>query len=138
MYDLDSVLGTGGNASSAATPEVRAADPVRLAERVLGRYPDAYRAAGFLVGFGSVLKVLGVVLPVGIVLVALVVASDRPFSGTDVLITGLLGAVGCFVFFFVGGIMVSAQGQLIRALVDVAINTSPLLTNQQRASGMSL
>ena len=40
--------------------------------------------------------------------------------------------------FFVIGIMVAAQGQLLRATLDTAVHSSPFLTDDLRASVMSL
>jgi len=38
----------------------------------------------------------------------------------------------------VSGILVSAQAQLLKATLDTAVNTSPFLSNEQRAVVMSL
>ena len=43
-----------------------------------------------------------------------------------------------FALFFVLGVLVSAQGQILRATLDSAVNSSPFLTNDQRASIMKL
>ncbi|MGZ5483341.1 MAG: hypothetical protein ACXWID_15320 [Pyrinomonadaceae bacterium] len=40
--------------------------------------------------------------------------------------------------FFLLGVLISAQGQLLMAHADSAVHTSPFLTDEERASAMSL
>ncbi|MFZ1006688.1 MAG: hypothetical protein WAN65_07625, partial [Candidatus Sulfotelmatobacter sp.] len=67
------------------------------------------------------------------------------FAGkSDPGIPGLLLALGAGagilfgIFFFVLGTIVCAQGQILLAGLDSAVNNSPLLDNSQRATIMSL
>lgn len=43
--------------------------------------------------------------------------------------------LGGFValLFFVAGVIIAAEGQLLLAALDTAVNSSPILTNDQRA-----
>jgi hypothetical protein len=53
----------------------------------------------------------------------------------------LIGAVfGALVggLFFLLGVLISAQGQLLKAHADSAVHTSPFLNNEERAIAMSL
>ncbi|MGH9421559.1 MAG: hypothetical protein ACRD3J_16395 [Thermoanaerobaculia bacterium] len=54
-------------------------------------------------------------------------------SGAGVVAASVIGAV-----FFVIGIVVVAQGQILKAVVDTAVNSSPFLDDSQRAATMSL
>jgi len=57
------------------------------------------------------------------------------------LVGGLGGAlVGGIIWLitWVLGVFVSAQGQLLKANIDEAVNTSPFLVDDQRAKIMSL
>jgi hypothetical protein len=49
---------------------------------------------------------------------------------------GVLVAGFWFALFFVFGIAVSAQGQVLQAGLDTAVNTSPFLSNQEKAEVM--
>jgi hypothetical protein len=59
-------------------------------------------------------------------------------SEAIVFLGGLLIAGLWFALFFVLGIIVSAQGQILKANLDSAVNTSPFLTTQQKARVMDL
>ncbi len=48
------------------------------------------------------------------------------------LFVALLAAGIWFALFFVSGVLLSAQGQLLRASLDVAVNTSPGLTDAEK------
>ena len=79
-------------------------------------------------------------LLVGAGLFALVATQGRAFGGAGAVgfFAGLLVGGVTFAFFFVLGVAVSAQGQLTRATLDSAVNSSPFLTNEERAEAMSL
>lgn len=114
----------------------------RVSPEVVGRYSDAYRVARATVLIGNLIKVVGVLLGllVGVGLFALIATQARLLGGMGAVgffVSLLLGG-GIFAFFFVLGVVVSAQGQLTRATLDGAVNSSPFLTNAERAEAMSL
>ena len=96
------------------------------------RYKDAYLVAGAVSGAGIAIKAIGIVLGVLIALLGLVASSAA------VTFPAILTAIVVGVFFFVFGALISAQGQVLKASLDTAVNTSPFLTNEQRATIMSL
>jgi hypothetical protein len=115
-----------------------------------GRYQDAYLVAKITVGLGSTIKVVGIVLAILIFLGTFMFASfatqqsgigSRDGSG-GVFVVAMLGGgfyafiVG-FVFYFIG-VIVSAQGQVLRATLDNTVGNSPFLENEQKAAIMSL
>lgn len=108
------------------------------------RYWDAYVVARTTVGIGTAIKVVGAVLGILIFVGVLVIANNGPRyyrSGDAQVIAAILGGVwGALVwlFFFIWGVLVSAQGQILKASLDGAVNSSPFLTNEQRARIMSL
>ena len=51
---------------------------------------------------------------------------------------GLMAALVAGMFFYVAGVMVSAQGQLLQATLDTAVNSSPLLDDEQKAQILAL
>ncbi len=119
---------------------------------IVSRYLDLYRAARLLVGIGTTVKTIGMIVGVAIVLLCLfagVAGSSQPstFGQQSSVNTGFLfgtfvvGAVfGTFTggVIFLLGILISAQGQILLAQADGAIHTSPFLNNEERAAAMSL
>ena len=112
------------------------------AKALLSRYWDAYLVARMTVGLGEIIKVIAVVFAVLIMLAALLIAGQASqSSGGTAVVTFFLGVIGAaFVGgqFYLLGIIVMAQGQILKASLDSAVNSSPFLQNEQRAKIMSL
>lgn len=104
------------------------------------RYKDAYLVATVTNGFGKIIKGIGVVVALGLVFIGFMImgngrAGDATFAAGVVaivfgVVTGLL--------FYVIGVLVSAQAQILMASLDNAVGNSPFLTNEYRAKIMSL
>jgi fructose-specific phosphotransferase system IIC component len=100
---------------------------------VIKRYGDAYRVGHSIAAFGRFIQALGVLA--GVLAVAGGLVSDQGQAG-------VLG--GILVGFIAGGLiygvgtMVAAQGQILLALLDTAVNGSPFLDEGQKAEAMSL
>jgi hypothetical protein len=97
---------------------------------VVNRYSNAYFSARAIVGFGTAIKAVGIVLAVLLLLGTLASAQYLP--------VGIPFAVVIGAMFFFWGIFVSAQGEILKATLDTAVNGSPFLSNEQRARIMSL
>lgn len=113
-----------------------------VAPSVMSRYRDGYRVARTTVMLGTLIKILGALLGllVGFGAFALAVntlgqGSRGGFMG---LALGLFWGGATFAFFFVLGVILSSFGQLKKAALDSAVNSSPFLTNEERAEVMSL
>ncbi len=109
----------------------------RYALGTMSRYTDGYRLARFIVGVGSTVKIIGIVAGAmnGLLCLGIVGGVAGPFPG---LMSALLGGGLIYLFFWVIGVLFAAQGQLLRANLDLSVNTSPFLTDDQRAQIMSL
>lgn len=114
----------------------------RISPEVVGRYVGAYRAARATVLLGTVIKILaalfGLVVGFGPSVLAVITLRQFPPGFGVTLLIGLLSGFGTFATVFVVGAIVSSLGQLRVAALDSAVNTSPFLTNEQRAEVMSL
>ncbi len=124
-----------------SAPNARGAFEAGVAPKVLSRYTDAYRVARTTVVLGTLIKVLGVLLGllIGFGAFALVNSLGQgPRGGVVGLLLGLFLGGGAFALFFVLGLILSSFGQLKKAALDSAVNSSPFLTNEERAQVMSL
>ena len=135
MGDINSALGLGaaaGTASGGPDPAINA----------MGRYQDGYRAAGLIIRIGSIIKTLGICLAIAILVIELVIVSivmghdetAQMLSFGFALVSALIVGVSLFVF----GVIVSAQGQQLKASLDSAVHTSPFLDIEAKARAMSL
>lgn len=143
---------------SPATPDTRPTDLIKhmatTAQKPpfevvppITRYTDAYHMAKVLVRLGATLKILAIALGGGIAAVSglIVLVSLAGINRSPAAIAGIgLGAIGFFVGILIGvliflfGVHLSAQGQLLRATLDTAVNSSPFLTDTEKSQAMSL
>ncbi len=106
---------------------------------LMNRYWDAYTVARVIVGYANLIKIVGVVLAAVILLISLLVASQFQGGGAFAMfLVGLLNAAVVGILFYSVGILVAAQGEMLKATLDGAVNGSPFLTNEHRAKIMSL
>ena len=98
-------------------------------DNVEARYQDAYRIAEGAIALGKIVKVVALLLVGLILLIGLIGASG--FGGATVFLGSLICAVVVAGGGFIAGVFISAQGQMIRATLDIAVNTSSLRTVHQ-------
>jgi hypothetical protein len=95
---------------------------------LMTRYNDAYLAARTINGAGQIIKGVGFVLAGLIALSGFTVAGK---GGISFAIGGLLfGALVALPFYAVG-VLVASQGQILKATLDTAVNSSPLLSHDE-------
>jgi len=129
-------------------------DMVSPSNPAIKRYVDLYRTAHVLNGVGTTVKTIGIVAAVVIFLFWFIVgiATASETSSSPFTAQSSLGIVSFFFSVIVGGILaslvgglfylhgtlISAQAQLLMAHADSAVNTSPFLSDNDRAAAMSL
>lgn len=92
------------------------------------RYTDAYLVAQTVNGTGQTVKFVGFLFAALITLVGLVAASRMgAAAGFAGLFLGILVALP----FYALGVLVSAQGQILKATLDTAVNTSPVFSQDE-------
>ncbi len=105
------------------------------------RYECAYNAAETVVAFGERVRLGGIVLG-GVVFVgALVELLSNPAEryGFPVVFASLVACAVLLVLISqIFGMGLHGQGQLLKAALDSDVNSSPFLSNAQRAKVMSL
>jgi hypothetical protein len=129
----------GGNIRSTGPGDLKYEAPSSgedVSKKASARYACAYSVARTITAVGWFIKVLGVVISIGIMSIGLLAQIDSPRGNT---------LIGCFVFgmvvgvpIFILGILISAVGQLMLAVMDTSVHTSPFLTVDQKATVMSL
>jgi hypothetical protein len=110
------------------------------AKQLISRYRDAYLVAKVTIGLGGSIKALGWLIALITLFVVVGIGSEglRGYNGGAFWFLGVfIGAIQVTVFYFFG-ILVAAVGQILRASLDTAVNTTPLLTEGQKAMAMSL
>lgn len=128
--------------STSTAPSQGSESRLTTAGALMHRYRDAYSLARVTTDFGSAIKILGIIIAVVIVIFGVVGSESagrtaRDVSGAMILASLLVGAIVGLSFYFVG-VLVSAQGQILKATLDSAVNTSPFLSSENRAKIMSL
>ena len=105
---------------------------------VMKRYAGAYRIARLTDIAGHLLKAIAFFMGIGgLVIFGFGMKTEYLEKGFAAVIALLVAGV-VFLIFFAAGVIVSAQGQNLKANLDSAVNSSPFLTNEQRAKVMSL
>jgi hypothetical protein len=86
------------------------------------KYEDAYRVAEGAIMLGRVVKMIGFVFAA----IGLVIALVGGIGGAAVFMVALLIAIIVGLAGYVAGVFITAQGQMIRATLDIAVNTAAL------------
>ncbi len=115
-----------------------------IVNSVRKRYRDGYRHARFINGFGIVIKSIGYLMAgVGVIggLFAGSQVSRYSSSGEAAVLAFLAGAgyglVG-LALFWIAGVFIMSGAQKLKASLDGAVNSSPFITDLDRAEIMSL
>lgn len=95
---------------------------------LMNRYNDAYLVARTVDGAGQTIKVVGFAVAAVVAIGGLALGSKLgPAFGFGAVLLGALVALP----FYAMGVLVSAQGQILKATLDTAVNSSPLLTQDE-------
>ncbi len=101
---------------------------------ISGRFDQGYRVAESNISFGTFVKAVGV-LAGAVTMLGTIAFSER---SADSLLLGAFLAVTCGLALYSLGAILCAQGQMLRATLDAAANSSPFLTTAAKAKIMSL
>src|SRR5438874_1540453 len=139
--NLDSILETKSQRNIVSpSPSYSQTTKSSRVSVVMKRYKDAYIVARVTNGFGRMIKAIGIIIAALLVLVGVMIFNDA-HPGNPMANIGIVAIVfGIFTgaLFYIIGVLVSAQGQILKASLDSAVNNSPFLTNEHRAKIMSL
>jgi hypothetical protein len=103
---------------------------------MMTRYSDAYQIANATVAIGETVKTVS--FGAGLLLGVAGIYAATSLSGWMWCVVGILVGLVVGGGGFVLGTLLSALGQVLKATLDTAVNSSPFLENDQRAEIMSL
>ena len=104
------------------------------------RYSAAYRVSDGIVSLGKLVKIISVLIGLVFIISPFILRNEVPSllateqMGTASIIIGV-SAIGSG---WVWGLLVEAFGQMIRATIDIAVNTSPLMDTGSKAQFLGL
>lgn len=112
--------------------------------QVVRRYQDSYTVARTANAFGKLAKLAGFVCAgiigfIGLLLTFITISSFRD-SGVGFVVFLIALVIGAVVgaIFYVFGIVLSALGQNLMAVLDTAVYASPFMTQEQKAQAMNI
>jgi hypothetical protein len=104
----------------------------QLAAVLRERYKDGYLNSRAIVGFGSSIKSVGAVLGI------LIFFASFLQKNTITIIFSVIAAMLVAIILYFLGVNISAQGQILQATLDSAVNSSPFLDSEQKIEMMCL
>jgi len=129
-------VGKAASASAVQTEVTGKAQSLEAAVLV-NRYVDIYHYARLLVVSGKITQIVGVIAAAGWVVYG-VYARAAIEGGSFECFMAFVAAFLVLLSLYIAGLIQCAFGQLAKAVVDSAVNTSPFLTNNERARVMGL
>ena len=126
--NLKSLLETEDKIKNAQADETRSGAQGSFTKR----YKDAYGIANLIIKYGDITKIMSVILGGGLLLMSF--NSDwRETRLVGVLISILIAGLG-----FIGGVLISALGQMLLAILDNTVQTSPFITVEEKSKIMKV
>jgi hypothetical protein len=127
------------------SPDVHTASPVQRPKvsretSVVRRYSEAYLVARSTAGLGKAISFLGQACAGCGVLGLLGGLAANPLQDIRLALLIPLGiaALPVGLLFYCLGVLIGAHGQMLKATLDSAINSSPFLSDDQKATAMSI
>jgi hypothetical protein len=118
--------------------------PQALERAVTDRYSNGYLVARFTCGIGWTIQLLACLLGLGLICLGTNVSElglgwNMGIRGASSgMLAGLAVAILVALPVYAMGVLVRAQGEMVKASLDAAVHTSPFLTDAQRAKAMRL
>jgi hypothetical protein len=119
-----------------ASPAMAPIAPAEIRNKLCQRYQQAYASAARVISFGSRVRLISVAVGVAIVSAGFFQATDAGY-GSLLLAAAIVAGLSIAGGGWVSGMVIQAQGQIIRSMIDTAVNTSPLLDNAFKSQFLS-
>lgn len=95
------------------------------------RYSNAYKVAKGIITYGGITKGITLVLGIGILLIGAFLAVNGGFTLGPGLLLAVMG-IGLVIGGYIAGVLIQASGQLMLTTVDTAVNTSTLISVDEK------
>lgn len=129
-------------ASTQITSPVNALGAAVISSKAIKRYRDAYAIARNIDDQGQTMKSLALVAAVVIGVVTFVVAVVAGQKAGELafaaLIFGGIAAIAVWSVIYGHGVRIAAEGQHLMAALDVAVHTSPFMSDAERGEAMGM
>jgi hypothetical protein len=138
---FEKMLADRHSASSGGTAATRApqAESSEREQILLKRYEDAFLVAKTTVGIGSMVKGTGVILAMMIMLGSFIFSVQlKDIYAIAVIGFGMFWSIAIGLLLYAIGTLIAAQGQMVQATLDSAVNSSPFLNDELRAKIMAI
>ena len=110
---------------------------IQVSTRVSSRYLDGYILASATTATGRLIKFTGILLAISVITITPLLVNHKDGGITLIVCISIAGLM-LGIIIYVVGILLAAFGQVIKAIFDQAVNSSPFLTHHQRALAMGL
>lgn len=112
-----------------------------MAEFLAQRYADAYQLARGTIRMGRIIKKISLLIGVFLFVVgALGATGVLPEQANPGYFFGIIAMPVSILFILVGftsGVIIASQGQMMQAILDSAVNTSPIASVDEKAQILS-
>lgn len=105
---------------------------------IVSRYTDAYLTSRTITRVGATVKFIAFFISVIIVLFSFIAGYTMGSQTAQYIFGGIILGFIVGIPFYVLGILVSSQGQILKATLDTAVNSSQLLTKDEMRKMMSV
>src|SRR6185436_21008098 len=127
-------VGTARNAtttdSDAAVAQSQGSSGAPLNNRALKRYRDAYSVASNIDAYGQAIKTLASIIAIITIVITLFVSTQAEGkTAGSLFFAGAITAAVLWVTIHTHGVRIAAEGQHLLAALDVAVHTSPFLSD---------
>lgn len=136
---MESEQTSGGSTSGPPSARQRSLHKVDF-DRLKIRYKNGYSLAKACTGFSQILRALGMISLVGcgfsILMMIVGSTSDAGAIASALSLPFVIASIPVAIMFFAASYVLGVQASLLRAQLDTAINTSTLLSDDQKLGMM--
>lgn len=108
----------------------------KISKKLIKRYQDAYNIAKSIIAFGNVIKFCGIII--GIITVFIGSNLSNFFGSGNIGVSSIFFAILIGGSIYLLGTIITAQGQIMQATLDTAVNSSSFLNEDERIKAMRL
>jgi hypothetical protein len=121
-----------------AVPNPHSTNSSTAASAIIQRYSHAYLTARTITNIGVLIKRTACFIGITIMLISISYLTQSHSSNAIEALIGLVVAFVTATPIYILGILVAAQGEILKATLDTAVTTSPFINKEEMAKVMSI